>query len=306
MEGIKTSFGRTIKRILPILNPLAGKGLAKKIRKHIKDTDETYMSQSPVETSRFIKKSCLEEPDTCFTVYGGDGTVHRAVNAVMNSGCADEAMLKIVPVGSGNDFSRSLDNMPSEFVTDILQFNEKYAANVVNMGFDCGVVKRADKIKKIPFITGPMAYILGVVGELLHKKPMHARVTFTYVDGTTEEIEDDFLLVAAANGRWYGGGFQVAPGAKLDSGVLDVVIVKNVRITTFLKLVGSFKKGTHILDPDKGIVKKGAEDYLMYKKCIGVKVEGCEDVCADGEIYKRSVADIKVLPKAISIIQHKL
>jgi hypothetical protein len=134
MEGIKTSFGRTIKRILHILNPLAGKGMAKKIRKHIKDTDETYMSQSPVETSRFIKKSCLEEPDTCFTVYGGDGTVHRAVNAVMNSGCADEAMLKIVPVGSGNDFSRSLDNMPSEFVTDIMQFNEKYAGAGWTMG----------------------------------------------------------------------------------------------------------------------------------------------------------------------------
>ena len=306
MINIKTSFGRTIKKILHILNPLAGKGTAKRVRKHIKETDETYMSVSPVETSEFIRKSCEAEPDTCFTVYGGDGTVHRAVNAVMESGCADEAMLKIVPIGSGNDFVRSFDDMPSEFVADIMKFNDKYAANIVNMGFDCGVVKRADKLKKLPLINGPMAYILGVVGELLHKKPMNAKITFTYEDGTTEVMEEKFLLIAIGNGRWYGGGFKAVPGAKLDSGVLDVTVIKNISTLRFLKLVGPFKKGKHIKDPDNCVVKKGTEKFLMYKKCIGVKVEGCDLVSADGELYETNVADVSVLPKAISIIQHKL
>ncbi|MBQ8546153.1 MAG: hypothetical protein IJ437_04350 [Clostridia bacterium] len=306
MEGIKTSFGRKIKRILHILNPLAGKGTAKKVRTHIKETDETYMSVSPTETSKFIRESCKVEPDTCFTVYGGDGTVHRAVNAIMDSGCAHEAMLKLVPIGSGNDFVRSFDDMPDEFVSDIMKFNNRYAANIVNMGFDCGVVKRADKLKKLPFITGPFAYILGVVGELLHKKPMKAKVTLTYEDGTTEEMDDKFLLVAIGNGRWYGGGFKAVPGAKLDSGTLDVTIVKNIRTFTFLKLVGAFKKGNHVVDPNKGIVKKSFEKYVMYKRCIGCKVEGCKTISADGELYDESVADVKVLPKAISIIKHKL
>lgn len=306
MEAIKTTFGRKIKKILHILNPLAGKGMAKKIKRHIKETDETYMSQSPQETSKYIKESCKIEPDTCFTVYGGDGTVHRAVNAVMDSGCADEAMLKIVPIGSGNDFVRSFDDMPDEFVADVMKFNDRHAANLVNMGFDCGVVKRADKIKKIPFITGPMAYILGVVGELLHKKPMNAKITITYGDGTTETYEDKFLLVAIGNGRWYGGGFKVTPGAKLNSGTLDVTIVKNVRFFTFLKLVGAFKKGKHISDPENATVKPGFEKYIEYKRCVGVKVEGCDSVAADGEIYDTSVVDVKVVPRAISIIKHKL
>ncbi len=306
MVAIKTSFGRKIKRILHILNPLAGKGTAKKVRKHIKETDETYMSHSPSETSKFIRESCQIEPDTCFTVYGGDGTIHRAVNAVMDSGCADEAMLKLVPIGSGNDFVRSFDDMPDEFVSDIMKFNDHYAANIVNMGFDCGVVKRADKLKKLPLVSGSFAYILGVVGEFLHKKTMKAKITLTYEDGSIEVMDDDFLLVAIGNGRWYGGGFKAVPGAKLDSGTLDVTIVKNIRTFTFLKLVGSFKKGKHIIDPDKGIVKKGFEKYLTYKRCIGCKVEGCETISADGELYDESVADVRVLPKAISIIQHKL
>ena len=306
MEAIKTSFGRKIKRILHILNPLAGKGTAKKVRSHIKETDETYMSHSPSETSNFIRESCKVEPDTCFTVYGGDGTIHRAVNAVMDSGCADEAMLKLVPIGSGNDFVRSFDDMPDEFVSDIMQFNDKYAANIVNMGFDCGVVKRADKLKRLPLVTGPFAYILGVVGELLHKKPMKAKVTITYEDGSTEKMDDKFLLVAIGNGRWYGGGFKAVPGAKLDSGTLDVTIVKNISTFTFLKLVGAFKKGKHIEDPENGIVRKKFEKYVLYKRCIGCKVEGCKTISADGELYDESVADVKVLPKAISIIQHKL
>ncbi len=306
MESIKTSFGRKIKRILHILNPLAGKGTAKKVRSHIKETDETYMSHSPAETSKFIRASCEVEPDTCFTVYGGDGTIHRAVNAIMDSGCADEAMLKLVPIGSGNDFIRSFDDMPDEFVSDIMKFNNRYAANIVNMGFDCGVVKRADRLKKLPLVTGPFAYILGVVGELLHKKAMKARVTITYEDGSTEEMDDKFLLVAIGNGRWYGGGFKAVPGAKLDSGTLDVTIIKNVSAFTFLKLVGAFKKGKHIDDPENCVVKKGYEKIIIYKRCIGCKVEGCKTISADGELYDESVADVKVLPKAISIIQHKL
>lgn len=306
MEKIKTSLGRTIKRILHILNPLAGKGTAKRVRSHIKETDETYMSKSPTETSAFIKDSCKIEPDTCFTVYGGDGTVHRAVNAIMDSGCQDEAMLKIVPIGSGNDFIRSFDDMPDEFVTDIMKFNDRYAANIVNMGFDCGVVKRADRLKKLPLINGSAAYILGVVGELLHKKPLDVKVTFTYEDGTTEVIEEKLLLIAIGNGRWYGGGFKAVPGAKLDSGTLDVTIIKNVKATTFIKLVGKFKKGTLIEDTETCKVIPKAEKYVIYKRCIGVKVEGCETISADGELYDESVADVRVLPKQISIIQHKL
>ena len=306
MVAIKTSFGREIKRILHILNPLAGKGTAKKVRKHIKETDETYMSHSPSETSKFIRESCQVEPDTCFTVYGGDGTIHRAVNAVMDSGCADEAMLKLVPIGSGNDFVRSFDDMPDEFVSDIMKFNDRYSANIINMGFDCGVVKRADKLKKLPLVSGSFSYILGVVGEVLHKKAMKAKITITYEDGTNEVMDDKFLLVAIGNGRWYGGGFKAIPGAKLDSGTLDVIIVKNISIFTFVKLVGAFKKGKHIEDPENCVVRKKFEKYMFYKRCIGCKVEGCETISADGELYDESVADVKVLPKAISIIQHKL
>ena len=300
MENIKTKFGREIKRILHILNPLAGHGMAKKIKKHIKETDETYMSESPAATSRFIKESCQVEPDTCFTVYGGDGTVHRAVNAVMSSECNKEAMLKIVPIGSGNDFVRSFDDMPDEFCADVMKFNDRYAANIINMGFDCNVVKRADKVKKLPLINGPFAYILGVVGELFTKKPLKAKVVLTYEDGTTEKIDEDLLLIAIGNGRWYGGGFKAAALAQLNDGYMDLCLVDRVSRADFIRIIPKYKSGQHV--DENGNSKY---PFVRYQKCkkVVIESEGTIGVCGDGEVSPANKVVVEVIPKAIAFLK---
>ena len=289
-----------IKRIMHIFNPLAGKGAAKKMKENIDSSNYVYMSKSPDDATEFIINTCKENPDTRFTVYGGDGTVFRAVNALMKSGCNDTAQIKVVPVGSGNDFVRSFEGVKGEVAVDVMQFNDKYGINVINMGFDCEVVRRAAKIKKTPLVSGKMAYIFGVVGELMHKKAMDATVTVTYADGTSEVIEDKMLLIAVANANWYGGGFKVAPTALVNDGLLDLYIIKNVSTKTFLSLVGDYKKGEHV-DLEKDEIKEKFKDYIFYKKCVGVKVEGCKSVCADGEIFEETEVDIKVVPQAINL-----
>lgn len=289
-----------IKKIMHIFNPLAGKGAAKKMKEQIDSSNYVYMSKSADDASEFIINTCKENPDTRFTVYGGDGTVFRAANALMKSGCNDSAQLKIVPVGSGNDFVRTFDGFKGETSVDVMEFNGRYGINVINMGFDCEVVRRAAGIKKVPLISGKMAYIFGVVGELLKKKAMDAKVTVTYADGTSEVIEDKMLLIAVANAKWYGGGFKVAPTALTDDGLLDLYIIKNVSTKTFLSLVGDYKKGEHV-DLEKDEIKEKFKDYIFYKKCVGVKVEGCKSVCADGEIFEETEVDIKVVPQAINL-----
>ena len=289
-----------IKRIMHIFNPLAGKGAAKKMKENIDSSNYVYMSKSPDDATEFIINTCKENPDTRFTVYGGDGTVFRAVNALMKSGCNDTAQIKVVPVGSGNDFVRSFEGVKGEVAVDVMQFNDKYGINVINMGFDCEVVRRAAKIKKTPLVSGKMAYIFGVVGELMHKKAMDATVTVTYADGTSEVIEDKMLLIAVANANWYGGGFKVAPTALVNDGLLDLYIIKNVSTKTFVSLVGDYKKGEHV-DLEKDEIKDKFKDFIFYRKCVGVKVEGCKSVCADGEIFAETEVDIKVVPSAINL-----
>ena len=290
-----------IRKIMHVLNPLAGKGNAAKIKENLKSNDYVYMSSSPEEATEFIKKSCIEDPDTCFTVYGGDGTVFKAVNALMENGGNQRASLKIVPVGSGNDFVKSFDGEFGEYQVDVMKFNDKYAVNVINMGFDCGVVQRAAKIKKLPLVSGKASYILGVVGELVGKKPLKLKITMTDENGVVETIEENFLLAAVANAKWYGGGFKVAPIADVSDGLLDVVLVRNVGRARFISIVGDFKKGA--LVDEKGEVRSDVTDLLIYKRCTSIKVEGCETVCADGEIFHESSLDISVIPKALNYIK---
>ncbi|MBO5261868.1 MAG: hypothetical protein J6B45_02365 [Clostridia bacterium] len=288
------------KKMVHIVNPQAGKGASNKLKKTIKTDEYIYVSESVEASSDFIKQTCKEEPNTCFTVYGGDGTIFRAVNALMESGYNDTASLKIVPAGSGNDFVRSFEDIHGDMCIDVMKFNDKYAVNVINMGFDCNVVQRASKLKKKPLITGKMAYIYGVVGELIKKKPLDLRITMTYENKNQEVLEGKFLLCAVANAKWYGGGFKVAPLADVADGVLDVMIVKNVSRKTFLGFVGDYKKGT-LLD-EYGNVKEKAQDIVIYKRCTAIKIEGCKVVCADGEIFDENTVDISVIPKALNYI----
>lgn len=292
---------RKIKQIMHVLNPLAGKGRAAQIKETLGENNSVYMSKSSEDASEFIIKACQENPDTCFTVYGGDGTVFRAVNALMKSGYADRASLKIVPVGSGNDFVRSFEGKKGEFGVDVMEFNGKYAVNVVNIGFDCEVVRRAQTLKKKPMVSGKMAYILGVVGEITTKKPIDAVITLTYPDGSQEVIEEKILLAAVANGKWYGGGFQLAPDANTGDGLLNVEIVRDISRTKFIGLVGDYKKGTHV-DMETGDVKPKFKDLVYYRKCVAVKIEGCKSVCADGELFEETEIDLKVIPQAINYI----
>ncbi|MBQ7411376.1 MAG: hypothetical protein IJW10_00515 [Clostridia bacterium] len=300
---IITNAKRKIKKVFHVLNPFAGKGKASDIKDTIEETEDesVYMSKSTDDATEFIINALKENPDTCFTVYGGDGTVFRAVNALMNSGCADTASLKIVPVGSGNDFVRSFAGEKGDCLVDVMKFNDRYAINVVNVGFDCEVVRRATALKKKPLISGKMAYIFGVVGELVTKKPIDAVITLTYPDGSQEVIEEKILLAAICNGKWYGGGFQLAPDANTGDGLLEVEIVRNVSRSKFISLVGDYRKGTHI-DTETGTVKDKFKDIVYYKKCVAVKIEGVCSVCADGEIFEESVVDVKVIPGALNYI----
>ena len=300
MDEIITAEAKP-RKMIHVLNPKAGKGIAAKIKKTIKSDEYIYVSQSAEASSEFIKKTCDDAPDTCYTVYGGDGTVFRAVNALMESGHNKTASLKIVPTGSGNDFVRSFEGDIGEHRIDVMRFNDKYAVNVINMGFDCGVVQRAVKFKQKPLINGKMAYICGVVGELINKKPMNLKIELTYPNGETELLSGEYLLMAIANAKWYGGGFKVAPLADVSDGLLDVMIIKNISRRLFMSFVGGFRSGTLI--DENGEPKEKLKDILYYKKCISVKVEGCDTVCADGEIFKESHLDISVVPNALNYIK---
>jgi diacylglycerol kinase family enzyme len=141
--------------------------------------------------------------------------------------------------------------------------------------------------------TPGLSYICGVVVALFKKYGTKMKLIFD--DG--EIIDSDLLLTAIGNGRYCGGGFNSAPQALLDDGLMDIVVIKKVSRLTFIGLVGSYKKGTYLSN-------KKALKYIYYKRVPHFKMEfeNPIPICVDGEIKGAKTLDFSVIKNAFNFV----
>ncbi len=279
-----------------VKNPAAGRGEA--VRKCI-DAESEYITKSVGDAEKYSFELCSENPDVHITVCGGDGTVNEVVNGIMRAGTGKTSSLSVVPAGTGNDFVRCF-NPGDSLECDVGKYGDRYFINMLNVGFDCNVVVETGKLKKLPLISGSMAYILGVVKCLFSKFGQKITVELTDCDGNVERYSEDMLLLAVANASYYGGGFCASPMSELQDGLLDVILVKKTTRLRFLTVVGKYKKGEHF-DKETGKIRDKYTDILVYRKCRSITVDDTSKICVDGEIEERSHTDITVVPKALKL-----
>ncbi|MBQ7379061.1 MAG: hypothetical protein IJW70_05205 [Clostridia bacterium] len=303
-------MSENIKHIF-ILNPAAGKGqmqqgLVQQIESVCTQygaSYETHYTDAPGEAIAFVRCSCEQNPDMQLRFYacGGDGTLCETVNGAY--GYAN-ASVGVIPVGTGNDFVRNFEgnqaflDVASQLdgdmvMLDLMQYNGKLCANMVNIGFDCEVVKQTTKLKRNKLIPKGMAYIAGLVITLIRKPGVKATVC---VDGGEPQTRR-MLLTAVANGSWCGGGFHSTPLALLHDGVLDTLLIGNVSRIKFLTLVPLYKNGTFVGHPRA----RGVIDYV---KCRTVRYtfDGVQSICVDGEITEVSELTVSAVENALRLI----
>ncbi len=273
---------------------------SKKTPRNIIPSENTYQTKKPKEAIDIIKNICISDKNAEIHIYGGDGSIFEAANAIMLSGAAETATLTVHPFGTGNDFSRSFKNKPTEpKKIDLLKFGEFYSANEVNIGFDCDVVVRTQSVKKLPLLKGSIAYMVGVFITLFRKMGKHFDITVTKEDGSTEVINRKLLLCLCANGGYYGGGFNCAPLALLDDGLIEFLCVEKISRLKFLSFFLGYRKGKH-LAPDGTVVKKYSK-FLTYMRAKKVSFKNVGKLCADGEIFDFSSLDITLANKALTV-----
>lgn len=273
---------------------------AKKVPKIISERVNFFKSEAKGAALGIIKDICHKDNNAHFEVLGGDGSVYEACNAIMESGYNESVNLTVVPNGTGNDFIKNFDQKnPKQRRIDLIKFNQSYAANEINMGFDCDVVIATDKIKKLPLCKGSIAYIFGVIKTLFG--PIGKEFEFEYTDENGEKsyYKGDLLLCILGNGAYYGGGFKCAPRASVDDGLLELVFVKKVSKLAFLTFVLGYKNGKHILE--NGEINKRYKDILTYKRIKFITLKNVGTLCADGEIISVDDVNISVVPKAINL-----
>jgi YegS/Rv2252/BmrU family lipid kinase len=163
---------------------------------------------------------------------GGDGSIHAVVAAIDALHAFDDVELAVVPLGTGNDFVRTLgiSDDPVEAAQQALAC-EPRAADLIRDAEDRLVVNAAHvglgaeaNIKAAPWkkALGPVGYAVGAVITGVVGKGIRASVT---VDGQPVHSPRRLIQVAVGNGRYVGGGAPLLPEADPFDGSLDVAVV---------------------------------------------------------------------------------
>lgn len=286
------------RRAVHILNPASGSGKFYEAAKSAveKAGGEMLTSEHPGHITTLVRELFEKDPFAHAVVYGGDGTVHEAVNGIMQSGANATASFSVIASGSGNDFAGYANDSgtfttseltPIDLIRVTANGETRWCANFTNMGFDSDVVRETYTLKKFPLFHGPMAYVAGVVKVLLKKKTIPAKLTLEdcYINNEsigTQTVDERLLLTACANAQFYGGGFHAAPLASITDGLMDIITVNNVTRLQFISLIGDYKNGTFI--SGSGELKEKFKKYLSYRKCRKITIEGPEFYCIDGEV----------------------
>ena len=289
-----------------IVNPISGKGAALQLEPALKaalertDLDwEIYHTKAPGDATEFVRRTAAETPAR-FYACGGDGTLHEVIAGVMDF---PESAVGVIPAGTGNDFIKSFAD-PTAFrdpmkqlngtlhKIDLIKAGEHFAANVINIGFDCEVVAWVAAHRNNPLCRGTLAYLLGVLNILFRKLGLELRFK-----RNGREEKGRYLLCTAANGQFYGGGFRPAPRAALDDGLIDFATVRKVSRLRFLSLLPSYRTGGYI-------DRKDVKDILTTDRCSKVEIAAPEggNICIDGEIYPFTEITLEILPGVVNFI----
>jgi diacylglycerol kinase (ATP) len=183
---------------------------------------------------------------------GGDGTIHAVASGLIGS----KTVLGIIATGTMNNLAHSLSipetiesacNIAAKGMTkriDIGNINDQVFLEVAGIGIEAVLFPAAEEIKKYGILT-TIRGIYDGLKALFSFKPMRVRVSF---DGRKSRVYHA-LQVTVCNSPYYGVHLQVAPGTRMDDGLLDVVIYRNFSKFEFLRHSISIAQGRRVLEP---------------------------------------------------------
>jgi diacylglycerol kinase (ATP) len=202
-----------------------------------------------------LARQAAEEGYEMVVAVGGDGTVHEVINGLMKAPMEARPRLGVVPMGSGNDFASSIgmDTRSSYALRQVLSGKPRridvgtvedeigrteYWDNTIGIGFDATVTIRS---RAIPYLRGFLVYLISVLQTIL----LNHEASCLKVRTDQENWEKDMLLLTLCNGGREGGGFKIAPQARVDDGLFHYVGVYKVTRLMMLRLLPEFMQGTH-------------------------------------------------------------
>jgi len=261
---------------------------------------EFLAPNAPGNATRLVAQACLADFDGVVAV-GGDGTVFEVLNGLFTHPSDMRIPMGIVPMGTGNAFAREFDlysdkwpvaisrmaknNLRTVDVAHVMSDgDEYYFLNILGIGFATKAGMRSKKLKPL----GNAAYTLGTLWETLKLKSYPLVIE---LDGL--KIERENIMVEVCNSRYTGTSFLIAPGAEVDDGLLDVILLNDLSRLRLLKLFPTIYTGRHI-----------EFDEIETFKASHIKIlSPCSMLATvDGEFRGETPIEIQCLPKALELL----
>ncbi len=297
-----------------ILNPMADMGNAWRIARDLRSITEQHGGvdwSGTVYPGHAIElaRQAGEQGYDMVIAMGGDGTVHEVVNGIMQVSEEKRPILGVVPAGSGNDFAHAV-GVPQKadhalvcalegkiaYVDLGLMVDEhgkkEYFDNTLGIGFDTIVTIRSHQL---PVVRGFLMYLTAVIQTIL----LNHNAIAMQIETENQKWEQKNLLLTVCNGPREGGGFLLAPQAKLDDGILHYAMIKSVSRPMMFRLIPEVMKGTHV---------NFKQVTMGSCKTMVVSADRPLYIHVDGEVYSGFGTNIRrvtfeVLPNVLKVVK---
>ena len=267
-----------------LVNPAAGRGRGARrlprfrelLARHLPGHREVVTTSAGSEAA--LVDRALADGFRTIVAIGGDGTWSLVADRILRSG-RDDVRLGLLPGGTGNDFGKSL-GITWDRVEDVVRaiaagaarridvgrVGDRHFLNVVGLGFDIAVI---DDSYRVPLLKGDALYRFCAIRQLFRFPgiPIEIRAD------SAAPASVDHLMLVVANGRYFGGSFDIAPRADLHDGMIDLVSIHNAPPLARAKLFDLVAKGRHEGHPRVDI-RRGARFELRFTPPLRYEVDG--------------------------------
>lgn len=303
-------------RTLVVLNPKSRRGRARRrwalveaqLRTEFGAEFEIAETRAPRDAERIAREGVRAGVER-LVVVGGDGTTSEVVTGLLAANLGEYAELALLRFGTGGDMARALGvpREPEEAIRRLVTGKTRrvdagrltyvdrrgreaqtYFLNVAGFGLSGLVSNLVNQAPKV--LGGTASFLIGALRGIARYRSPEVSVRVDDVP----VYDGRLVLGVAANGCYFGGGMKIAPEARPDDGLLEMVFVEDVSKARLLANLPRIYRGTHLRHPNVR--------YLRGRKLEAVAPPGVVWLDVDGEVPGTLPATIEILPGAITLI----
>lgn len=287
-----------------ILNPTAGSAhkneeLIDSLQQH--DAIEVCITEGAGDAQRLARKGA-EAGVTRVIAAGGDGTVNEVLNGL--SAHLAQVTLGVLPMGTGNDLSRSLGlpQMPMKVLPhllndgttrqlDVLRVKHgdktRIALNHINAGYGNLIAEEVSAEDKQTW--GPFAYMASAASQVWDREAYRTQIC---CNGADLEVIDA-VNIFVVNGRTIAGGFRVAPRASMEDGLFEVIVMRSGSLVELAEMAAMTLAG-----------KLAESQHVVARAVHSLHIESDPPMTfnVDGEHFDVPSIDVDILPAALNVL----